>query len=76
MRVEIISKCPKPAKVNTPLLVPGVGRDNMIRLPEIEATAGAYLAPHEIVPDVAHNSMLELRWQAVAERMLSWLTRV
>jgi pimeloyl-ACP methyl ester carboxylesterase len=53
---------PEPVKVRTPLLILGAARDNMLR-------------PDDIIPDVAHNSMLELRWQAVAERILVWLRR-
>lgn len=64
---------PKPEKVKTPLLVLGAARDNMIAPKEIEATARAYHTQAEIIPDVAHNSMLELRWQSVAERILVWL---
>jgi len=64
---------PKPAKVKTPLLVLGVGRDNMIKPSEIRATAHAYNTQAEIIADVAHNSMLEPNWQAVAERILVWL---
>ena len=64
---------PKPAKVKTPLLVLGAARDNMIAPSEIEATARAFDTKAEIIPDVAHNSMLELRWQSVADRILSWL---
>lgn len=64
---------PKPAKVKTPLLVLGVARDNMLKPSEIEATARAYNTQSEIIADVAHNSMLEPRWQAVAERILAWL---
>jgi pimeloyl-ACP methyl ester carboxylesterase len=64
---------PKPAKVKAPMLVLGVARDNMIAPSEIEATARAYNTKAEIIPDVAHNSMLELRWQSVADRILSWL---
>ena len=66
---------PKPAKVKTPLLVLGVGRDNMLKPSEIEATARAYNTQAEIIPDVAHNSMLEPGWQAVAERILVWLNK-
>jgi len=66
---------PKPAKGKTPLLVLGVGRDNMITPGEIEATALAYNAQSEIIADVAHNSMLETRWQSVAERILVWLKK-
>ena len=64
----------KPTKVKTRLLVLGVGRDNMLEPTDIEATARAYRTHCEIVPDVAHNSMLEARWQSVAERILVWLT--
>ena len=64
---------PKPAKVKTPLLILGAARDNMLRPSEIEATACAYHTQFDIIPDVAHNSMLELRWQTVAERILVWL---
>jgi pimeloyl-ACP methyl ester carboxylesterase len=64
---------PKPAKVKTPLLILGAARDNMLKPREIEATARAYHTQSEIIPDVAHNSMLELRWQTVAERILVWL---
>lgn len=64
---------PKPAKVKTPMLVLGVGRDNMLKPSEIEATARAYNTSFEIIPDVAHNSMLEPRWQAAADRILTWL---
>jgi pimeloyl-ACP methyl ester carboxylesterase len=64
---------PEPAKVKTPLLILGVERDNMLSPSEIEATARAYNTQAHTVPAVAHNSMLEPRWQAVAERILVWL---
>jgi pimeloyl-ACP methyl ester carboxylesterase len=64
---------PKPAKVKTPLLVLGVGLDNMLKPDEIEATARAYNTQADIIAGVAHNSMLEPRWQVVAERILVWL---
>ena len=64
---------PKPAKVKTSVLVLGAARDNMIGLREIEATARAYRTKAEIIPGVAHNSMLEQNWQSVAERILTWL---
>jgi alpha-beta hydrolase superfamily lysophospholipase len=69
----VVLDLPKPAKVQTPLLVLGAGRDNMIGPREIEATARAYNTKAEIIPHVAHNSMLELRWQSVADRILAWL---
>jgi alpha-beta hydrolase superfamily lysophospholipase len=64
---------PQPAKVKTPVLVLGVGLDNMIRPREIEVTARAYNTRAVIIAGVAHNSMLDPRWQAVGERILAWI---
>lgn len=65
---------PRAEKIRTPLLVLGVGRDNMIAPAEIEATAMAYGTRAEIVPGAAHDSMLDPRWRAVADRILAWLS--
>jgi hypothetical protein len=48
----------------------------MISPREIEATGRAYNTQVQIIPDVAHNSMLEQRWQSVADRILAWLNEV
>jgi pimeloyl-ACP methyl ester carboxylesterase len=64
---------PKPTDVKAPLLILGAARDNMLAPSEIEATARAYHTSCHMIPDVAHNSMLEARWETVAERMLVWL---
>ena len=45
----------------------------MLRPFEIQASARAYHTRAEIIPDVAHNSMLETRWETVAEQILVWL---
>ena len=66
----------KPAKVKTPMLVLGAARDNMLKPAEIEATARAYHTKADFIPEVAHSSMLEPRWQAAAERILAWLARI
>ncbi len=58
------------------MLVLGAGLDNMLTPGEIEATARAYDTQAQIVPDVAHNSMLEPRWQSMADRILTWLHEV
>jgi pimeloyl-ACP methyl ester carboxylesterase len=65
---------PNPAKVTTPVLVLGVAHDAMLTPGEIAATARAYHTQAEIVPDVAHDSMLDPRWPSVAERILAWVT--
>jgi pimeloyl-ACP methyl ester carboxylesterase len=64
---------PKPEKVKTPLLVMGAERDNMIGPGEIRATARAYHTQPHIIAGAAHNSMLDPRWQTVADRILDWL---
>jgi len=64
---------PRPEKVTTPILVLGAARDNMLAPAQIEATAHAYHTTAEIIPDVAHDSMLEDRWWSVAARILAWL---
>lgn len=64
---------PKPRHTTTPLLVLGASRDRMLTPREIKATGGAWHTRSEIVPGVAHDSMLEPGWEAVAERILRWL---
>ncbi len=64
---------PKPVKTRIPVLVLGAARDNMLAHADIEASARAYHTDSEIIPDVAHDSMLETRWQRVAERIRMWL---
>ena len=69
----VVLNLPRPEKVRTPMLVLGAARDNMLKPAEIEATARAYRTQAEIIPGVAHNSMLETRWESVATRILTWL---
>jgi len=69
----LLFNLPRPEKVKTPLLVLGGARDINLKPGEIEATARAYNAQIEIIADVAHDMMLDTRWQAVADRILVWL---
>ena len=71
----VLLDLPQPARVKTPLLILGVEQDNRISPSEIEATARAYHTQAQIIPGVAHNSMLEQRWQSVADRILTWLNK-
>lgn len=64
---------PRPARVRTPLLVMGAADDRLISPAEVGATAGAYRTEAVIVPDMAHDMMLEAGWEAVADRILEWL---
>lgn len=69
----VVLDLPNPEKVTTPVLVLGAERDAMLSRQAIEATATAYHTEAQFIPGVAHNSMLELRWQAAADRILAWL---
>jgi pimeloyl-ACP methyl ester carboxylesterase len=56
-----------------PMLVLGAEHDAMVTQREIHRTAAVYGAEAEIFPNTAHDMMLEPGWQAVAERIDSWL---
>jgi alpha-beta hydrolase superfamily lysophospholipase len=64
---------PRPERVRTPVLVMGAADDRLISPRDVEATARAYRTKAEVLPDMAHDMMLEAGWQAVADRILSWL---
>ena len=57
----------------TPMLVLGAEDDAMVGVAEVRRTGGRYGAPTEIVPGIAHDMMLDTRWEAVAERIAQWL---
>jgi len=64
---------PRPERVKTPILVLGAADDCLISPSEVEATARAYHTQAELLPDMAHDMMLEAGWKAVADRILGWL---
>jgi pimeloyl-ACP methyl ester carboxylesterase len=64
----------RPDVVSIPLLVLGALKDGAFSRNEIVATANAYRTHAEFFPDMGHNMMLEPGWQAVADRIVSWLS--
>lgn len=64
---------PRPNRVTTPLLVLGAELDRCILPKEVHATASAYRTEAEIFPNIGHDMMLEPEWEAVAERIHTWL---
>jgi alpha-beta hydrolase superfamily lysophospholipase len=64
---------PNPEKVSTELLILGADEDAIFHPDEIEATAAAYGKKPEIFKGMAHDMMLEVGWQAVADRIIRWL---
>jgi pimeloyl-ACP methyl ester carboxylesterase len=69
----MIFALPRPSRVKTPVLVLGAADDRVFSPGEVQATARAYHTTAEIFPDMAHDMMLEPGWQAVADRILTWL---
>ena len=67
---------PRPKRVKTPVLVLGAANDKVISVGEVESTARAYGAEEELFSAMAHDMMLEVGWQAVADRILSWLQKL
>ncbi len=64
---------PVPRKVTTPLLVLGGATDQFFDPSEIEKTAWAYRTHADILPNMAHDMMLEPRWETAAARIAAWL---
>jgi hypothetical protein len=65
---------PRVSQVKTPLLVIGGEKDAVFHVWEVQRTARAYHTTADIFPQVAHNMMLETRWQLVADHILAWFS--
>lgn len=63
----------KTGHVQTPLLVIGGAGDKIFTTGEVQATARAYHTDPVLFTGIAHDFMLEEKWQAVAEAILHWL---
>lgn len=61
------------SRVQTPLLVLGLAGDQVFTTAEFQATARAYQTDPFIFPGIAHDFMLEEKWQIVADAILHWL---
>ncbi|MFW5691053.1 MAG: alpha/beta hydrolase [Chloroflexota bacterium] len=65
---------PRPDRVQpAPLLVLGAAGDAVFPVFEVQATAAAYKTTATILPDTAHDIMLEPNWQPAADRIIAWL---
>jgi hypothetical protein len=69
----LLLNLPRPKRVSTPLLVLGAQNDAAHTAAEVRATARAYGTEAEFFPDMGHDMMLEPGWDAVAERIHTWL---
>jgi pimeloyl-ACP methyl ester carboxylesterase len=66
-------RLPDAGLVTAPMLVLGAQDDGMRIDGDALAVAQTYQTEVEIFPDMGHVMMLEPGWQAVAERIYSWL---
>jgi alpha-beta hydrolase superfamily lysophospholipase len=64
---------PRPKRVTTPLLVLGAELDRSVLPRQVHATARAYRTEAENFPEMGHDMMLEPGWDAVAQRIHTWL---
>ena len=62
-----------PRLVTSPVLVLGAKDDGSRTDADVTAVARTYETDAEFFPDMGHDMMLEPAWQAVAERIDSWL---
>lgn len=69
----VLLDLPQPRKVrDTPILVLGAD-DFIVRARQVRATARAYGVEAQIFPEMRHAMMLDMGWQAVADRIAVWL---
>ncbi len=65
---------PRPELVRpTPMLVVAAEQDRVFSVAEQHQTALAYKVSPVVVPNIGHDVMLELNWEAAAERIAKWL---
>lgn len=71
----LVLNLPRPQQMESPLLVLGAEDDMMISTDEVKATARAYGVEATLFSGIAHDMMLEARWQEVADHILDWLAK-
>ncbi|MEO8396353.1 MAG: alpha/beta fold hydrolase, partial [Chloroflexota bacterium] len=59
---------------NVPTLIIGGANDQLFHPQELEALGKLYNANVTILPDTAHDVMLEATWKQAADRIMGWLT--
>lgn len=71
--IDGLVKLPRPERVTAPVLVLGALEDGAVTPDEVRATARAYRTEPVFFDGMGHNVMLEPGWEAVADRIGSWL---
>ena len=65
-------RLPRPQS-GTPMLVLAAAEDRVFTLAEVTATARAWHAELDVLSDLAHDVMLDTRWERAAARVAQWL---
>jgi pimeloyl-ACP methyl ester carboxylesterase len=72
----MLTHLPRPKAVpQTPMLVLAAEDDKVFPISEERATADAYGADFVLLPDIAHDVMLDTHWRQAADALYNWLTR-
>jgi alpha-beta hydrolase superfamily lysophospholipase len=69
----MVFSLPHPRRVKTPMLVLGGEGDTIFTPAEVRATARAYQTEATIFPSMAHDMMVGIGWQNVADHIMRWL---
>ena len=69
----VILNLSRPRKVSKKILVIGSSNDGFFTTQEYEKTAQAYNADLEIFEGIGHMMPLDVGWEAVADRMITWI---
>lgn len=70
---DTVNRLPDASLVTAPMFVLSARDDGMRVEGDVSAFAETYQTDVELFPDMGHVMMLETGWQAVAERIDSWL---
>ena len=74
--IGMLVRRPRPERVATPVWVLGGTDDALFSVAETTALADAYGTDAVIVPDLAHDVMLDTKWEAAAEALAVWLETI
>jgi pimeloyl-ACP methyl ester carboxylesterase len=73
--LECMFRAPRIRPRAIPMLVLAAENDAVFTARETAATARAYGADWQLIPDLAHDLMLDTRWRRAADTLLHWLIR-
>lgn len=66
----------KPRPVSVPTLFMAAGRDFIIDNDALEKTAKGFGAQFILLPDVAHDMMLDTNWEKACDTLINWLDKL